>query len=115
MFQWVKNLLIKPEERPVFGARSGKWEMVRKQYLTNHPRCAVCNTKENLEVHHVLPYHLYPEQELKIENLITLCSTHHLFVGHLMNWSSYNVDVRNDSAKWLRKIMSRPCQGANNG
>lgn len=95
-------------------ARSPGWPHVRRDFLAKHPKCVVCGGTKKLEVHHVLPFHLHPELELVGSNLITLCEGHtgdvncHLFVGHLMNFSSFNKDVRANAAYWRSKIKRRP-------
>lgn len=101
------GLMAKPDPRaPV--PRSPKWPGVRAAYLKQFPVCAACGGKEKLEVHHVTPFHLDPTRELDPGNLITLCDPHHLLVGHLMSWASFNAEVRADAAIWFRKIRSRP-------
>lgn len=91
-------------------ARSSQWPKVRNDFLKSHPTCAVCGGTKNLNVHHKRPYHLHPEDELNPQNLITLCNhgLHHLWLGHLGNFQSYNVDVETDSANLLTKIKNRP-------
>lgn len=94
------------------GVRSPKWPEVQRKYLIVHPTCEMCGTKggmmNKLNVHHIKPYHLFPEFELDEQNLITLCREHHLFAGHLNNFSSYNVTIREDANYWLTKIQQRP-------
>lgn len=96
-----------------FGAaRSSKWSSTRRDFLKEHPLCAVCNTKGGFlkpnEIHHCQPFHLKPELELSNSNLITLCRPHHLLVGHLMNFKSFNATVREDADLWLKKVTNRP-------
>lgn len=95
-----------------FGGRSSQWSSTRNFYLKANPLCAVCGCKDKLlkpnEVHHVIPFSVDPSKELDIGNLITLCKDHHLLVGHLMSWSSYNTSVREDAKKWLNKVQNRP-------
>lgn len=93
--------------------RSGKWPIVRKRYVTANPLCAVCGCKTGLEVHHKKPFHLFPELELDVGNLITLgeaCPTgnHHLLFGHLGWWQSWNATIDYDVFEWSRKIKERP-------
>ena len=101
-------------KHPVTAARSGHWSTVRKQHLVLHPVCELCGGSEDLEVHHVRPFHLHPDLELDPDNLITLCEAKkdgvncHLFAGHLGNFRSFNVDVRADASEWHNKIKTRP-------
>lgn len=101
-----------PGGREIRGSRSPLWRRARSVHLTNHPYCEVCGTLENREVHHILPFHLYPEYELVPSNLFTLCRTHHFGVGHDPDgpgdlfplWSVFNPAVREDSAA-LRALL----------
>lgn len=111
MIKWFLNLFksSKTEEDRMFGAvRSSKWPSVRKQFLINNSECAACMTKEDLEVHHRIPVHIRPEKELDSTNLITLCSVHHFWIGHLGSWKSYNRRVREDSNLTKIAIQNRP-------
>jgi 5-methylcytosine-specific restriction protein A len=66
--------------------RSPKWSEVEKAFRSRNPFCACCGGSERLNVHHIHPFHLYPELELEESNLITLCMSMgnycHLKVGH---------------------------------
>jgi len=80
--------------------RSGKWPKVMHAHLAKHPECAVCGRKDKVNVHHQLPYHLYPEFELRANNLVTLCiEPHdcHLLWGHLGDFKGYNPTIRADA------------------
>lgn len=88
--------------------RSGQWPAVRKAHLQREPGCAICNSREGVEVHHCEPFHLRPELELLESNLISLCRKHHFTFGHLERWDSYNRDVRRDAAVWRKKLEERP-------
>ena len=109
---WLKNILssISPSGRARLqgASRSSKWPSVEKAFLKLNPECKVCGTKQNQNVHHISPFHLDPAKELSLQNLITLCRPHHFLFGHFMNWSSFNSDVRVDSANWNTKIKGRP-------
>lgn len=78
--------------------RSSRWRSVREQHLKECPRCEACGDDKNLEVHHLKPYHLFPELELEKSNLMTLCChgiggmNCHLVYGHCGHWSSYGTD-----------------------
>ena len=80
--------------------RSGKWPKVMKDHLAKHPACAVCGATGKVNVHHQAPYHLFPEQELDPDNLITLCiEPHdcHLLHGHLGDFKGYNPTIKADA------------------
>lgn len=82
--------------------RSSKWPAVRTAWLLVNPRCALCGGTEDVEVHHVVPFHVDPSRELDPSNLLTLCEESrrlnglncHLFAGHLGNWQQYNPRAR---------------------
>jgi predicted HNH restriction endonuclease len=57
-----------------------------------------------LEVHHVKPFHLFPQLELDPANLMTLCEDGgncHFMVGHLKDWRRYNPKARPAAASYL--------------
>ena len=91
-----------------FKWRSPKWGGVRKEYLKKYPKCACCNSIKRLNVHHIRPFHLFPDLELVLENLISLCKNCHIVVGHLDNWASFNITVRTDAAYMNKKVRRRP-------
>ena len=84
-----------------------------------------------MQVHHILPFHFCillgrPDLELDQRNLITLCqgtSDHHLLLGHLDDWQSYNHTAKQDAPgpfkgmteqqiradlAWQQMVESRP-------
>jgi hypothetical protein len=106
MFQWFLNFFGRKTD---LVPRSGKWPALRKRFLEEHPACAVCGTKKNLEVHHVVPFNIDRSKELDEKNLIVLCDERcHLLFGHLMFFGSYNSHVREDAKTWAKKIENRP-------
>ena len=93
-----------PEE--LFG-RSGRWATVRATHLRRQPACIACGRDNDLEVHHVMPYHLDPSLELDDGtdgtdgNLVTVCADPcHLVFGHFFSWKRWNPSVREDCAKF---------------
>jgi 5-methylcytosine-specific restriction protein A len=86
---------------PLFKRRSPHWKGVRSKYLRANPTCSACDGVDRLEVHHIIPFHVFPELELDETNLITLCESRdsncHLRVGHLGSWRKWNADVRADA------------------
>jgi 5-methylcytosine-specific restriction enzyme A len=85
--------------------RSGQWPTVEKHFLEEHPTCAACGGTERLNVHHIKPFHMFPELELDPNNLITLCMSadreDHLQLGHLGNFKNYNPNIVKDAAEAL--------------
>jgi 5-methylcytosine-specific restriction protein A len=98
--------------QPVYGQRNPHWGSVRGEYLLAHPACAACGRTADLQVHHLKPFHLFPDLELDPDNLITLCEisglNHHYLFGHLLDWHSWNTSAALDAALWLDKIQHRP-------
>lgn len=108
-------------------ARSSEWGRVEKEHLLREPACLACGHKgHGLQVHHIKPFHLHPQLELDPNNLMTLCEIkgrdHHLLLGHLDEWESYNENVKSDvkhfygmtaaqikaHAGWQKKVKMRP-------
>lgn len=92
--------------------RSPHWGSVAKEHLRREPACAVCGYKgRKRQVHHIKPFHLHPDLELDPHNLITLCSArgkeHHLLLGHLGAWDSYNEHIRADARHFYRKTAAQ--------
>ena len=107
MFGFFKSLF--------FEQRSPKWSDIRKEHIKNQPFCQACGRSDNLEVHHIEPYHVDPSKELDLNNLITLCSKGcHLMFGHLMDYKSWNSDVVKDCQYYLSKIKTRPYHDKSN-
>lgn len=84
--------------------RSPKWPHVEKLHLKLEPTCAACGSTKKLNVHHKKPFHLFPQLELDLNNLITLCMDKqcHIKIGHGGDFKSYNPDVAEDAAKVLK-------------
>lgn len=88
-----------------FGSRSHKWKNLRKIHLNNNPHCAACERSNKLDVHHIKPFNLFPEEELNPENLITLCSNPcHIVFGHFMNYKKWNPEVVKDCEEYCKKL-----------
>lgn len=89
--------------------RSPQWEKIRNDHLAANPKCAACGTAESLEVHHVKPFHIFPELELDPNNLITLCEYRgcHLRFGHSFLWRAWNPSVVLDAQMQLGRIKNR--------
>lgn len=89
--------------------RSSSWNKVRQEHLKNQPYCQACGKKNDLQVHHIEPYHKNPDRELDPDNLITLCGKNcHLVFGHLLDYKSWNENVKEDCEIYLNKIQNRP-------
>lgn len=94
------------------------WAAVERAYLAMHPACAVCGIVGPVIAHHIVPVaycHALgrPDLELDARNLITLCQSrpdaicddHHLYVGHLGDFHSFNLRVREDAAGRFKQSL----------
>jgi 5-methylcytosine-specific restriction endonuclease McrA len=91
--------------------RSPHWPAVRAAHLRAHPCCAACGGTEDLQVHHIAPFHLHAHLELDPKNLITLCEKTghwcHFRIGHVYDWRSWNCFVVEDAADSLATLKHR--------
>ena len=96
------------EFNAVFCLRHVRWKKTRDSYIKNNSVCAVCGSKKNLSVHHIIPVHIDKNQELNENNFIVLCQNKtlncHFVFGHLMNWTKYNPNVIKDAKTWNEKF-----------
>lgn len=91
-------------------ARNPRWAALRSEHLKLQRECQACGGTQLLEVHHVLPVHLFPEYEMLESNLVTLCEAGpvcHLHWGHLGCWRRYNARLRDDLGR-LRLARGLP-------
>jgi hypothetical protein len=110
--------------------RSRLWPGVEKAFLLQNPTCEICGARTGLNVHHRVPFSYViplgrPELEFDSGNLATLCTKHddhHLLIGHLDNFQSYNPDFDQDiktyagksaaaikrDRLWKQKVLARP-------
>lgn len=111
MWEWLKTLGA-PRYSLTYSLSSGRrapgWEKAAREFLQAHPTCHLCGTKAEIECHHTLPFHLYPEFELDPTKFMALCRLHHLEWGHLGDWKAWNPDVLDDVAAWAKKRKDRP-------
>lgn len=92
--------------------RSSEWARIAKEHRLREPACMACGYRgKDLQVHHIKPFHLHPHLELDPQNLITLCEAkgrdHHLLLGHLDAWDSYNEHIREDVKHFYRKTAAQ--------
>jgi hypothetical protein len=111
MFEDVKDII--KGVRPLGSRRSSLWPSVRNEHLSKWACCEICAATSKLRVHHIKPYHLFPELELEGSNLITLCESWkmglncHLLVGHLGNYRHINPDCVRDAKYWCEKLNKK--------
>ena len=105
LFRYGQKLQSSLREFKKNNFRSPEWKRVREEFLDENPFCAACHSHKHLQVHHVRPFHIFPELELDPNNLITLCMDEddcHLMIGHGGNFSCFNPYVREDAEKYKR-------------
>jgi hypothetical protein len=99
------NQAIVPPQPILGGPRSSKWTKTHDAHLEKNPTCLACGTNENPQVHHIKPFHLFPELELEPTNLVTLCMKPyhycHFVFGHAWNWSTNNPNVFEDAKRYF--------------
>jgi len=121
--------------------RSPHWPATERYFKEQNPFCVACGKdrkmdESNIQIHHRIPFHFCillgrPDLELDPDNLVGLCETetglalpnHHLLLGHLDDFKSYNVDVEDDAEKkffgmsslqiksnpdWIAKARNKP-------
>lgn len=104
-------LSSKFRERKKSKKRSSHWDETRDAFLKSHPSCAACGGTKHLQVHHIRPFHLYPQLELEGSNLLTLCMGKfecHLRLGHGDDFQCYNPNVDRHVLLVLASPVSRP-------
>ena len=107
MIGWLLRSLRKPQDG---FDRSSRWPAVRAKHLEDHPCCTACGGTKNLEVHHVIPYHVDNSKELSPENLQTLCGLPrncHWCVGHGFDWKAWRPDSRTLAKQMLATKVVR--------
>ena len=104
-------------------SRSSKWPKIEKEHLIKEPQCIACKkgikTNSGLQVHHIIPFQFCvalgrPDLELDERNLITLCENvsdhpgenHHLLIGHLDDFKSFNINVRKDASSIFKGMSA---------
>jgi len=106
----ILNSTVSTDHAPAGRARSPQWHKVEMEQLTKFPTCLACGAAGPLQAHHIYAFHICvdlgrPDLELDLRNLITLCQTeagrpaqdHHLLIGHLDDFESFNPDARSDA------------------
>ena len=107
MLNWITNFL-RADDRTFGVARSPIWYKIAKDFVRTHPKCEMCMTNTDLNVHHIQPFHLNPLLELDTTNLMTLCRHDHFLWGHFGKWASFNKDVKKDISDYRSRVLNRP-------
>lgn len=72
----ISKAKLKKKEK---AEKNKKWKELSKSIRDNIKCCQICNSKNNLQIHHILEKKYYPELYFENNNLICLCPKHHLF------------------------------------
>ena len=88
--------------------RDSGWNRLRKEYVKANPKSEISGSTKDLEVHHKRPVWLFPEDEMKWENLMTVTHNEHILLCHLGSYKSYNPNIEEDAKIWKAKIEHRP-------
>lgn len=89
-----------------FRGRSPKWSSLRDRFTKEKKRCAISGLETDLEVHHVKPFHLFPDLELEWDNLCLLTRPIHYLVGHCCKWSYYNARFPQHLDQWRENVAA---------
>ena len=76
--------------------RSPEWRTVSHNKVAVVKQCEICGSVDRLQVHHIQPFHSFPELELEPTNLVVLCmgkNECHLLCGHGGSFKSYNPKI----------------------
>jgi 5-methylcytosine-specific restriction enzyme A len=117
VWQWIAGVPVKLRQGQAHATllaskpaheRSDGWPAVRRAHILKESRCMACGGVTHLEVHHLWPFHLYPERELDPTNLITLCEQPgrfcHLVFGHYYDFKKFNPHCREDVLWWSTRL-----------
>ena len=87
------------------------------QWREANPNCAVCGVKRCIvsghrnNVHHIQPRARRPDLAACSTNFVTLCRTHHFWIGHMRNWKTHNKNLP-ATIKAVRKAYDDTAQRA---
>ena len=90
------ELINVPNKKRSHVSNKRVWLDVQRKHKRHNPKCAICGTTANIEVHHILPVAQYPHLEFEENNLISLCRKGrncHLVHGHLGNFNNHNPNI----------------------
>lgn len=56
---------------------SSEWKKLRKKIINRDKHCLICGSRDDLEIHHIIPLDVNWQLRKEKLNLITLCKLHH--------------------------------------
>jgi hypothetical protein len=116
---WLDWWQFKPIHDYSGNGRHIGWYDARKRHLKKENRCCWCGGRICLEVHTILPWNIFPSEQLNEKNLITLCEAPdkncHFNYGHSRKWMGYVGNIRelcekrkiflkNEAEKWYNVV-----------
>jgi len=81
-----------------------KFKIYYMSKLKDKPRCQICSSEKDLELHHIKPKNSYPELEYKLDNVTLLCSTCHNLL-HVGGNKTTLPEYRNKIKKQFNKML----------
>jgi 5-methylcytosine-specific restriction endonuclease McrA len=90
------ELIEVPNKKPTHVSNKRKWLDIQRKHKRHNPRCAICGTNANIEVHHIVSISEDISKEFEESNLISLCRKGrncHLVFGHLGNFQKSNPNI----------------------
>ncbi len=68
-------------------------------------KCIICGKSKTLNVHHIYPYHSYPNLRYDINNGATLCKLHHKEFHHIYGTKHFT-PANFETFKRMKKISA---------
>jgi len=65
-------------------------------------KCEICGAKNNLEVHHIKPWNMYPRDRYKVRNGMVLCKKHHVEL-HATIGNKYQLPLHRDTIRNMKR------------
>lgn len=93
----------------------GGWKRISRENLCMSPICKICNSKEDLLIHHILPYSLFNNYKLahSNENLLVVCRHCHGKIHYNLENSWRHID-ENQYEKLLKLLEHLKSQSSDN-
>ncbi len=118
MPDWLVRVMLKMGAREVVArghtlrdeGRSPGWTKLRNQFVKANPFCIVCHVRDDLDVHHRVPFHVDRTLELVWDNLRTMCRKCHWVWGHFADphWLLYNLNLDQQVEQFHQNAIIAP-------
>jgi len=105
MFSFVGLVIRNPSMVTRHARRLYATHKAMRAFHKTHKLCAWCGATKRLEVHHIIPVSVAPAKAADTTNMIVLCRSCHLVVGHNNSFrNSYVIGVVRLCSTY-RKVM----------